>query len=126
MAISGNSGSTVEARLARAVRVQSLAGMGGLVGYLSKELGKSAQKVFPEGYEPGRWWGHWGLDEVEAVEPDFVPATVEQLARMGVVNDLWGTWGVWDSGRVASARARWSGEVAWWVLEGRGKPRCPT
>ena len=126
MAISGNSGSTVEARLARAVRVQSLAGMGGLVGYLSKELGKSAQKVFPEGYEPGRWWGHWGLDEVEAVEPDFVPATAEQLARLGVANDMWSTWGVSHSGRVAHARGRWSGDMASWVVYGRGKPRCPT
>lgn len=127
--ITGYGGSSPEARLARAVDVRTLRGMGGALGYLAKEMSKRAQKRFPLGTGPGRWWGSWAKRSFTFDEPDIAHATKERMARCAAANDLWDTWGgYWDEAKgrwVDVMRTFWTGDVATWIIWGSGDLRGP-
>lgn len=130
--ITGLSGSTYESRRAHAVDVTGLGRFGGLIGYLSKELGKKAQKAFTPGDHPGRWWGKFGQppDWSEMMEePDTVRIDRAMMGRINAANDAWSTGTYWEdpnTGRIGyTPRTWWSGDVAQWILTGAGTLRGP-
>lgn len=127
--ITGYGGSDPSWRWKKAVDVTSLYGMGGFLGYLSKEVGKRHQKRTVDGKTLGRWWGLINCGDAVPDDPIEDVLTREQVARLMAVNDLWKTWGWFlnsDTGRVVDVmRTLWTGDVADWIIFGIGSLRGP-
>jgi len=135
--ITGLGGSDPGYRYRFGVKQERLWDQGGMIGYLGKEISKTAQKQFCDpGVEPGRWWGLINREVMgDACDPVKVwdISEPEMRSRFLMLASKWpGMWVFWrEKGRtMRTIRWSWCGNAANWLVYGmnseleKSGPRC--